>query len=242
MAENKGRTNATEHLNLARWKRGSDEFELVVDADKAMEWRRTKQGDVRDVLVMPKVFSDAKKGMIASQHRLEALFGTTDELEVAKRILSEGEVQLTTEFKQKLLEQKRKQLVLLLHKQGVDPQTHAPHPITRIESALLEAKVRIDEFKPAEQQVQNALKQLRPILAIALETKDIAIVLPAEHASKAVTALKTMTKILKETWQPDGSWSGTIQIPGGLVQELYDKLNQLTHGKMEATVVHVSHE
>lgn len=229
----------SEHMNIAKWKKGSDNLEIVVDPNKAIEWRRTKLGDVRDVLVVPKVFSDAKKGMLASEQRLKALFGTADALEVAKRILTEGEVQLTADYKRQLIEQKRRQIIQLIHRQGTDPRTHAPHPIQRIENALEQAKVRIDEFKPAEQQVQDVLRQLRPILPIKFETKEIALTIPAQHAPKTFGILKQMGKIIREAWLSDGSWSGTIEIPGGLEQELYDKLNSLTHGELQAKVIKV---
>ncbi|MDO8660859.1 MAG: ribosome assembly factor SBDS [Candidatus Woesearchaeota archaeon] len=240
MSEYKSRDkNTSEHMSLARWKRGSDNFEIVVEPEKALAWKKTKQGDVRDVLAMPKIFSDAKKGMIASEHRLQALFESSDPLVVAMRILTEGDVQLTQEYKHKLLEQNKARLVQLIHKQGVDPHTHAPHPIQRIEAAIVEAKVHIDEFKPAEQQLADVLKQLRPILPIKFEVKEIAITLPAAQASKAFSALKQMSKIIREEWRPDGSWDGTVEIPGGLEQELYDKLNSLTHGSVQAKVIRV---
>lgn len=230
----------SEHMNLARWRKGSDYFEIVVDAEKAISWRRTKQGDVREVLVLPKIFSDAKKGMLASEHRLQALFDSTDPLIVAARILSEGEVQLTQEYKHKLLEQTKSRIVQLIHKQGVDPRTHAPHPPTRIEAALAEVKVHLDEFKPAEHQLADVIKQLRPILPIKFETKEIAITLPFAQASKAFSVLKQMSKIVSEEWLSDGSWSGIVEIPGGLEQELYDKLNSMTHGSVQAKVVRVT--
>ncbi len=230
----------SEHMNLARWKQGSDHFEIVVDAEKALTWRKTKQGDVRDVLVMPKIFSDAKKGMVASEHRLQALFESSDPLIVAAKILAEGDVQLTQEYKNKLLEQTKARLVQLIHKQGVDPHTHAPHPVTRIQAALDEAKVHVNEFAPAEQQVAEVIKQLRPILPIKFETKEIALTLPAAQASKAFSVVKQLCRILREEWLTDGSWSGTVEIPGGLEQELYDKLNSLTHGSVQAKVVRVT--
>lgn len=227
-----------EHMSLARLKKGTDVFEIVIDPEKAVAARHGK-ADIRDAVRMPKIFSDAKKGMLASEERMKALFGTADPWEVAKKIIVDGDIQVTAEYREQLREQKRRQIVDFIRRNGVDPRTHAPHPATRIEAAMVEAKVRVDEFKPAEAQVQEILKELRAILPIKFEIKDIELTIPAQYASKAYSTVKMFGKILNESWQSDGSWKGTLEIPGGMEQELYDKLNAITHGQVVARVLNV---
>ena len=53
------------------------------------------------------------------------------------------------------------------------PTTHTPHPVTRIELALEEAKFHVDEFTSVEEQLQEALKKLRPIIPIKFEVKEV---------------------------------------------------------------------
>jgi len=221
-------------MNLARLKKGAEHFEIVVHPDQALAWRKTQQGDIRDTLFMQGVFTDAKKGLHAPEHRLKAVFGTDDVLEVAKQIILKGEIQLTAEFHQQRREQKRKQIVELIHRFGIDPRTKAPHPITRIEAALEEAKAKIDEFKSVEEQAQEIIKLIQPIIPIAFATKKISITIPAQHASKSYAVIKKFGKILREAWLSDGSWQGTIEVPGGLENDLYDQINKLTRG--EATI------
>ena len=60
----------SESMNLAKWKKGADNFEIVVNPDKAMDFKKGI-GNIRDVLVYPKIFSDAKKGMSAPENRLK---------------------------------------------------------------------------------------------------------------------------------------------------------------------------
>lgn len=227
-----------EVINRARLKKGSDVFEIVVDPEKAIAVRHGK-ADIRDAVRVPKIFSDAKKGMLASETRMKALFGTTDPWEVAKKIIADGDIQITAEYRHKLTEQKRLQIVEYIRRNGVDPRTHAPHPAQRIEAAMQQAKVRIDEFKPVEQQVQEVIKALRPIIPIKFVMKDIELEIPAQYASKAYGMMKQFGKIMQENWQNDGSWRGVLEIPGGMEQELYDKLNSLTHGSVVAKVVNV---
>ncbi len=225
-------------INVARLKKGAETFEVVVDPEKAMQVKKGKL-HVADALVYPQVFSDAKKGMQASEQRLKSIFDTADQLEVAEKIIKDGQIQLTAEYRKKLQEQKRAQIMNLIHRNGVDPKTNAPHPLTRIEHALTEAKVKIDEFIPAEQQVTDILVKLQPIIPIKFVTKQIEVTIPAEHARRAYPAVKQMAKILKDSWTNDGSWTGLVELPGGMEQDLYDKLNALTKGSLQAKVVKV---
>ncbi|HLF54239.1 MAG TPA: ribosome assembly factor SBDS [Candidatus Nanoarchaeia archaeon] len=224
-------------LNLARLKKASDVFEIVVNPDKAIYFRKHPESNIRDALVYPKIYSDVKKGILPSEQKLQAVFGTTDPLEVSKQIIMKGDIQVTAEYRKQLLEQKRRQIIEMIRKQGVDPRTNAPHPLTRIEAALEQSKAKIDEYKPAETQVQEILKQLRPILPIKMVTKEIDITIPAQYAQKAHPIIKHFAKILRENWENDGSWHGMIEIPGGLETDLYDKLNNIAHGSVQAKLI-----
>lgn len=227
----------SETVNLARLKKGGETFEVVVNPDKAIFFRHNPTTDVNDALVYPQVYTDAKKGLLASEDHLKKAFNTADHVEAAKQILTKGDIQVTAEYRHQQIEQKRHRIIDIIRRQGVDPRTNSPHPLTRIENALNEAKVRIDEHTPAEQQVPDVLKALRPILPIKLVTKEIKLNIPAQHAPRALPAVKQYGKIIKENWQNDGSWHATVKIPGGLETEFYDKLNTLTHGTMTADVV-----
>lgn len=223
-------------MNLAKLKRGADNFEIVIDPNKAMQFKKGI-GEIQDVLVYPKVFSDAKKGMKAPENRMKAIFGTTDINEVAKKIIKEGTVQATAEYRTAQTQQKKQRIIDLIHRNGVDPRTNAPHPLTRIEAAMAQAKIKIDENKPAEEQVQEILKKIVPIIPIKFVKKEIQLTIPAQCAGRSHQTIKQMGRIIKETWNKDGSWTGVVEIPGGMEQELYDKLNNITHGTLQAEVI-----
>ena len=227
---------SSDSINVARLKKGSDIFEVVVDPDKAVLAKKNPEL-TSEALSFPKIFSDAKKGLQASEERMKHWFKTTDPMAVAKIIIQEGNIQLTAEYRQKLVEQKKKQLIELIHKNGVDPRTNAPHPLTRIEAAIQEAKIKIDEFKSADAQLRDALKKLQPIIPIKFVVKEIEVFIPAAYASKSYPTIKMLGKIMKESWGSDGSWTGLVEIPGGMEQEFYDKLNNITHGELQAKVI-----
>ena len=111
-------------------------FEILIDSDKAIAFKSGQGTDIKDVLAVEKVFSDAKKGMEASPNALKQAFGTDDVLDVSTEIIRKGEFSLTTEYKAKLREDKLKQIVDRIHRNAVDQKTHVPHPPERIKSAI----------------------------------------------------------------------------------------------------------
>ena len=222
---------------IARLKSHGNNFEILVDCNNALALREGKNVDMRDILAAVKIFYDAKKGLAASETAMKQIFGTSDVDRIAIEIIKKGDIQLTQEYREGLREEKRKQIITMIHRNGVDPKTHLPHPPQRIENAFIEAKFHIDEFKPVQEQLQEALKMLRPILPIKFEIKEIAIKIPPEFAPKCYTIVKAFGTILREEWQSNGYWVAVVELPGGMENDLYDKLNNICHGNVESKVL-----
>lgn len=222
---------------IARLKTHGQAFEILVDCGNALALREGKDVDMHDILAAMKIFSDAKKGLEASETAMKQIFGTSDVNEVAKQVIQKGEIQLTQEYRENLREAKRKQIISIIHMNGVDPKTHLPHPPQRIENAFMEAKFHVDEFKPVQEQVQEALKKLRPILPIKFEVKELAIKIPPEYAPKCYAIVKSFGTILREEWQSNGNWIAVVEMPGGMESDFYDRLNTICHGSLESKVL-----
>ena len=218
------------HFNLARLKTHGTTFEIVVDPDKAVEHKQGKAVELREVLHAEKIFSDAKKGLAASEDEMQTVFGTKDPLVIAEKILKEGELQLTSEYREKVREAKKRKIIEIIHRNGVDPRTGAPHPVQRIENA-------IDEYKRAEDQVHDVLQKLQPVLPIRFEIKDLEIRIPTQYAPKMYGTVSSYGVIKKDEWQNDGSWLCVIEIPAGLQNDLMDDLNSKTHGNVQIKVI-----
>ncbi len=223
--------------SVAKLKKEGKTYEILIDAEKAAALKAGKSVSINDVVVLDEIFYDAKKGTKASETELEKVFGTDDKLEVCKIILMEGNVPVTADMLKKDFDQKRKQIVELIHRNAVDPNTGKPHPITRIDNAMNEAKVRLDANKPAEQQVQDVIHQLRPILPIKFEVRELNIIIPSQFAGKCYTTLKQYGKLLGETWQGDGSLNVTLEIPAGLQEDLEVALNNITKGNVRMEIL-----
>ena len=225
------------HFNLAKLKKGGMNFEVAIDPDLAIELKKGKSIDVRDVVKSEKIFTDVKKGLFAPEGKIKELFNTSDILSVAAIILKEGEIQLTEEYRDKIKEEKRRRIISIINRNGIDPRTKLPHPVQRIENAMEEAKVKIDMFKGAEEQVDDIIKKLRPVLPISVERKRIHLRFPPQYAGKAYSMLSGFGKPDKENWRDDGSFDCEIEIPAGMEPDFYDKLNNATKGNVETKIV-----
>ncbi len=221
---------------IARLKKGGENFEILVDCDKAIEFKSGK-AELEDALASDKIYKDAKKGERAKENEMHKLFDTEDNKEIIIQILKKGEIQLTVEHRNKLREEKRKKIINLIHRNAVDSKTGLPHPPNRIEKAITEARVNVDEFKSAEAQVEDVLDKIRRILPIKFVVKEVGIRIPAKFSSSSYGVVKQFGKILDEKWGNDGSLNLVVEIPGGLQDEFFDKLNNLTHGEVESKVI-----
>lgn len=222
-------------LNLAKLRKGGEDFEVVIDPDLAIAYKQNKQTDLRKVLKAEQIFADAKKGELASEEHMKAIFETSEALEIAKIILEKGEIQLTHEHREKIREAKYNQLVRIIHMNAINPQTQTVHPEDRIRRALEEGKFRIDEFKEPQEQVQEALKAIRPIIPIKFTTFIADIHLPAEHAAKCYGILTNYGVLQKEQWLSDGTLAAKIELPAGRYHALVEELSDKTHGNVEIT-------
>jgi ribosome maturation protein SDO1 len=221
-------------VTVARLKRFGKTFEISVDPDKALEYKAKagKTVDLREVLLAEGIFSDLKKGLRASQQDLQTAFKTTDIETIAETIVQHGEIQLAAEHRAEEREQKRRKLVYLIQKQAVDGRTGLPLPAARIEAALEQGRIHLDDYKTVEEQFDGIISKLRPILPLKIEQKKLFLTIPAQYAGKSYQIVKSNSSILKENWNTDGSWTATVEIPAGLKVEFMEKLNALTHGSV----------
>jgi ribosome maturation protein SDO1 len=216
---------------IGRIKKGGETFEVYLDPDKAYDYINGKKKDLKNILVVEEVFKDAKKGERQSPAKIKEVFGTDDIYVVLKEILEKGEVQLTTEQRRKMQEEKRKQIIHYISRNAIDVRTNAPVPEQRVELAMEEAKIRVDPFKPVDAQVPEIMKALKRIIPIKFATARIAVKIPAEYAMKAYSILKNYG-MKQEEWGSQGELYAVVEIPAGMQGEFLDKLNKATAGNV----------
>jgi len=227
----------SEKYTVARITKDNEHFEVLVKPQKALDYRMGKITALSEVLVTETIFSDANKGTKVAEENLRKAFGTTDPLKVADIILKKGTLQLTTEQRRKMIDDKRKQIIDFISRQCVDPKTNLPHPPLRIENALEQIHYPIDPFKPVEEQAKEIIKQLRTILPLKMEQVSVGVHIPAQYSARAYGTIKGFGTIKREEWRPDGSWYGIIEMPAGLYAPFLEKLGEITKGSGEAKVI-----
>jgi ribosome maturation protein SDO1 len=226
-----------EQAVVARLESHGERFEILVDPDLAAEIRHGDSIDIEDAVAALFVFENASKAEKASEESLMKVFGETGFANVAERIIRKGEIHLTAEQRKKMIEDKRKQVVTFISRNAINPQTKLPHPPTRIEMAMEEARVNIDPFKHIDELVKETVKALRPLLPIKFAEMKFAVKIPADYAPKAYGEISAGTTIEKEEWQNDGSWICVCRIPAGIQEEFYNMINRLTKGDGEVKIL-----
>ncbi len=225
---------------IARLESYGEKFEILVDPDLAADFRNPdneKEINIEDILAVEEIFKDSKKGDKASDESMKKVFDTTDVLEVAEQILKKGNIQITAEQRRQMQEDKRKQVISTIAREGINPQNGLPHPATRIENAMNEAKVKIDPFKSVDEQVQIALKAIKVLIPIKFEKVRVAVRLPNTATGQAYSAIRPFGKIITEEWQDDGSWIAIVEMSGGLQDDFNHKMASISGGEAETKVI-----
>lgn len=237
-------TVSLEKAVVARLGRHQMHFEVLVDPEAAQElvdkWRLDEAvtaDEVRAVCAVDQVFTHWSDGKKASRDELLKGFDTDEFVRIVERILKEGEIQLTSDQRKRMGEAKEKRIIETILRNAWNPQTKTPHPRDRIERALAEAKFRVDPLRRVEEQVEEAMKKLRPLIPIAFEKVKVAIHIPAEHTGHTYGPVRGMGDLTQEEWQPDGSLIVILEMPAGMQGDVYDRLNKLTHGHVTTKLV-----
>ncbi len=223
---------------IAKYTSAGETFEIFVDSDKAYDFITGKIQDPLSVLEVEDIFKDANKGDRQSQDKLKKVFSTEDLGKIAAIILKNGTVPLTTEQRARLLEEKKRQIIQIIATNAIDPRTNAPHPAQRIENAMKEARIQIDPFRHATEQVDDVVKKLSIKLPLKFSTVRMEVVIPAMYSNRSYGLLKQYG-MKSEKWLNDGSLSVMLEFPAGLQSEFYDKLNNATKGTAITKIISV---
>ncbi len=223
----------------ARLESHGERFEVLVDPDAALSIKRDDfEGDLEDVIAAEDVFENASRGDRPAEGDLEEVFGTTEPLEIIPEVIKRGEIQITADQRREMQERKHNKLVNQITRNAVNPQMDdAPHPPDRIESALEDAGFSVDPMEPVEEQIDDALDALRPVIPIRFDEVTVAVQVPPDHAGSAQSKLRGFGDLEREEWQADGSWIGVLTFPAGLQNEFFDRANEVTSGEAETQII-----
>ena len=227
----------SDRYTIARITHDGEHFEILTKPEPALDYKLGKTVPISQVLATETIFTDAGKGSKASEEKLQEIFGTTDPQKIAEVILKKGTLQLTTEQRKQMVEDKRRQIISFISRECIDPKTNLPHPPLRIEQAMKQIHYSVDPSKGVEEQAKDIIKLLRPIIPLKMEKITVEVHVPPEHASKAYGTVKGFGTLKRDQWQADGSWSATVEMSAGSYGPFLDKLGKMTRGNIEAKLV-----
>ena len=225
------------NFTLVKYSFEGEKFEIMVKPDPALDYKLGKKKDISAVLVSDEIYTDSGKGTRPSSEKLLKVFSTEDQTEIAQIIMEKGDLNLTTDQRRKMVEDKRKQIVTFIAKTYVDPKTHLPHPPLRIEQAMADGRVSIDPHKNIDDQVKDIVEKLRSIIALKSESLQLEIIIPAQFASQSYAVLKSVGSLKKEEWQNNGSLKAILEIPAPARPNVIDRLGSITKGSATIEVV-----
>lgn len=229
-------------VNLARLRTHGKVYEIAIDPDLAIKYKNKEKVngnfiDLDEIIQSERVFADMKKGIEPTEDELLTSFNTANMMEVARQILEKGELQFTSKYRDELRERKRQKVIELIHRNAIDPKTNLPHPKTRIEAALEEVNIKVDDMKKAEDQIGDIINKLRPVLPIKFDVKILEVSLQHQYNKVAKGILSKYGKVEKEFYDSQGGANIRIRLPAGLQQEFIDELNKITHGSSNVRIV-----
>lgn len=220
----------SDNQTIARLKKKGKTFEILVDCETALK-AKSGESEVSDALLVHKVFKDAHKGDV--QGDLEEFFGTSDVLTIAQEIINQGEIQLTEDYRHKIIDDKRKQIIELVAGKAADPKTHYPIPRQRIELGMEKVGFKVSFNKSVKEQAKELMDSLREAMPITFKDIILTITSPPRFSGQTYGVVKKAGEVISQDYLADGSLLIKVKVPVGRKNELNDKLKGFSHGEIK---------
>ncbi|MEO2180004.1 MAG: ribosome assembly factor SBDS [Candidatus Poseidoniia archaeon] len=222
---------------IARYETGGNRFEILIDPKAAQSYSEGDEIDWEDAIAADGIWSDSAKGERAPDSIVNNTFETTDLIDIYKKILAEGTIQLTSQQRKEMVEQKRKRIVAHIVANAMNPQTGGPHPPQRIENAIDEVRYSVDPMETMDKQVEKIIKLIKTLIPISFEKIRVAVKIQAIYVGKCYGQITSLSKIESEEYQKDGSWIGMLEMSATSFAKLEDALGSLTKGTAETKML-----
>ena len=222
---------------IARYETGGNRFEILIDPKAAQSYSEGDEIDWEDAIAADGIWSDSAKGERAPDIIVNNTFETTDLIDIYKKILADGTIQLTSQQRKEMVEQKRKQIVAHIVANAMNPQTGGPHPPQRIENAIDEVRYSVDPMETMDKQVEKIIKLIKTLIPISFEKIRVAVKIQAIYVGKCYGQITSLSKIESEEYQKDGSWIGMLEMSATSFAKLEDALGSLTKGTAETKML-----
>jgi ribosome maturation protein SDO1 len=162
--------------------KGGKRFEIACYKNKVLDYRQGLEKDLSEVLQTERVFTNVSKGEFAKAKDLEKVFGTKDEEEISKLILTKGQVQVSDKERTQQLEKTNAQIAEWISKNCVHPTSDRPYTISQIRHAIQQANFSVHPTKPLKRQYLDCVKLLQGVIPIQRAKMELQLLVPdGEH-------------------------------------------------------------
>ncbi|XP_058796869.1 ribosome maturation protein SBDS [Phymastichus coffea] len=225
-------TNQIRLTNVAvvRIKKGGKRFEIACYRNKVISWRSNIEKDIDEVLQTHSVFTNVSKGQVAKKEDLIKAFGTDDQTEICKEILSKGELQVSDKERQSALDSMFKDVATTVADKCVNPQSKRPYSVSLIEKAMKDIHFSVKPNRNAKQQALDVIPQLKTVIPLERAQMRLKITISGKEVRKIREKLvKLLSKIESEDWD-SGTLNLVCLIDPGHYREIDELIRSETKG------------
>jgi ribosome maturation protein SDO1 len=227
----------SEKVSLARLDVRGNHFEVLVDSQRALDYKLKRAQWTDKILKFEEVFRDYKKGERASRDSLLKAFSTDDPRKICKVIIDEGELQVPAHMRRKLLEEKKRTIMSLVSRVSVDPQTNAPIPLLRVEQAFDKMSVQVDPSKEAVDQLKPILKEMKRMLPMRVKEAEVEADFPPDLLGHVRGYLESVGEIVIQPRRKGDLMTMTVSVPEAIRTEIAQKMAKRFGEKVKVTLV-----
>lgn len=177
------------NVAVVRMNQGGKRFEIACYRNKVVDYRQGLEQDLSEVLQTDRVFTNVSKGQFAKAKDLQKVFGTKDEEEISKLILTKGQLQVSDKERSQQLEKTTAQVAEWISKNCVHPSSDRPYTISQIRHAMQQANFAVHPTKPLKRQYLDCVKLLQTVMPIQRAKMELSLIVPSDHESDIETAL-----------------------------------------------------
>ena len=223
------------NVAVVRMSKGGKRFEIACYKNKVVDYRQGLEQDLSEVLQTERVFTNVSKGEFAKAKDMEKVFGTKDEDEILKLILSKGQLQVSDKERSQQQEKASAQIAEWISKNCVQPATDRPYTISQIRHAMQQANVSIHPTKPLKRQYLDCVKllQTKKVISIQRAKMELLLLVPPEDKDDMENTLKDNNVIFSESEEASPFLKYQILVDPSLYRILNDAMQKMSGAQIE---------
>lgn len=229
-------TNQIRLTNVAvvRMKKCGKRFEIACYRNKAVSWRTKLEKDINEVLQTHTVFTNVSKGQTAKKEDLVKAFGTDNQTEICKEILTKGELQVSDRERHQVLDTTFKDIATTVAEKCINPQTKRPYPVSMIETAMKGIHFSVKPNRNVKQQALDVIPQLQKVMPLERAQMRVRILVMREKDIEKLKEKlpKMMTKVERHDLQ-----DGTLHLVGLIDPGQFKGMNDLVRSETKGSAV-----